>query len=58
MFIFKKKPSEFPNNDLISCIYVVYKDEILFLKYNKAKSITNIGKWTIVSGKNEPMKMK
>lgn len=53
MFIFKDKPKVFPDHDIISCIYVIFKDEILFLKYGNAKSAKNIGKWTIVSGKNE-----
>lgn len=52
MFIFKRKPRDFPNNDIISCVYIVYRNEVLFLKYNKTKSVNNVGKWTIISGKN------
>lgn len=53
MLIFKRKPKVFPDNDIISCIYVMYSNNILFLKYSQAKNESNIGKWTIVSGKNE-----
>ena len=55
MLISNKKPNDFSNNDLISCIYVIYNNKILLLQYGKKgpKNKDLIGKWGIVSGKNE-----
>ena len=47
MLISNKKPTNFSNNDLISCIYVIYDNKVLLLQYGEK------GKWGIVSGKNE-----
>jgi 8-oxo-dGTP pyrophosphatase MutT (NUDIX family) len=60
MIISKTKPENFNDNDCISCIYVFCNDEFLILQYSQKGPKDNhlIGKWGIVSGKNEKSENK
>ena len=55
MLISNKEPKSFSNNDIISCVYVIYNNKVLLLQYGKKgpQDKDLVGKWGIVSGKNE-----